>query len=179
MSRLLVPFTVRNPEVQAAAPPWAEWVEVSGDPLAYWRTMLEHWVPDDDLIVVEHDVVLRPDVLVQFDECPEPWCVFGYADMCHEACREAWANMLGCTRFRKELIAAVPDAVSSIPEDRRGWHNLCDEIAGDKVAGIPTELRPSSLRAAGFTHHWHSPYVAHHPWGIPENMRRQGLDPVG
>jgi hypothetical protein len=78
---------------------------------------------------------------------------------------EAWANMLGCTRFRKELIAAAPDAVSSIPLEQRDWHNLCDSIAGNKVAGVPAPLRPHSVRAAGYTHHWHLPPVRHdHGW---------------
>ena len=87
--------------------------------------------------------------------------------MCHEACREAWANALGLTRFRKEVIEACPDALTSIPEGRRSWHNVCDEIAGNKIAGVdqPT-LRPGSLREAGFTHHWHGPAVGHHPWFV-------------
>lgn len=62
---------------------------------------------------------------------------------------EAWRNELGCTRFRAELIAAVPDAVSSIPTDGWDWHNLCDGLGGN-------------LRRAGFSHHWHFPPVRHH-----------------
>lgn len=57
--------------------------------------------------------------------------------------------MLGCTRFRKELIEAVPDALTSIPEDNWDWHNMCDGVG-------------NNLRAAGYTHHWHTPPVEHH-----------------
>lgn len=160
--RLLVPFTVRNPEVVASVPPWAEWADVSADPDAYRRLLVDKWESSDDLMVLEHDVVCRDDVLEQFESCPRPWCVFGYADMCHDECREAWANMLGCTRFRRELIDAVPDAVTDITErEHQIWTNLCDGI------GL-------NLRAAGFEHHWHRPYVDHHPWGIEENDRRHG-----
>lgn len=175
--RLLVPFTVRNPEVVAAVPSWAEWADVSAGPDAYWRVMDEAWgrARFEDLVVVEHDVVLHDSVIAGFLACPELWCVFGYADMCHDGCREAWANMLGCTRFRKELVAACPEAVSGIPADQRDWHNLCDSIAGDKVGGMPADLRAGSLRAAGFSHHWHTPYVGHHPWGMEERNRRHGL----
>lgn len=180
---LIVPFTVRNPETEAAVREAlrssrsgcsAVWEDVSGHSDAYWRVLCRRWYPGEDLIVIEHDVVIRPDVLEQFEACPEPWCSFGYSDMCHEACREAWANQLGCTRFRAELIAECPDAVSSISAAERDWHNLCDSIAGDKVGGNPAPLRPKSVRASGFSHHWHRPYVDHHPWGIEENDRRHG-----
>jgi hypothetical protein len=84
--------------------------------------------------------------------------------MCHPECQEAWANMLGCTRFRAEVMEACPDALTSIPRELRDWHNLCDHLAGDKTNGAPSPLRPKSIRAAGFTHHWHRPEVGHHPW---------------
>ncbi len=148
----------------AGAPDGAEWVDVSADDDAYWRVMCEWWERGESFAVVEHDVVCRPDVVEQFNSCPEPWCVFGYTPICHQACLEAWANMLGCTRFSAELIATCPDAVSSIPPEQRDWHNLCDSIAGDKVGGMPAPLRPRSVRATGFTHHWHSPAVHHISW---------------
>lgn len=174
--RVIYPHTRRHPEVVASAPGAALWADVSADNDAYWRALTNVWLPDDDLMVVEHDVVIHDTVISQFLECPEVWCLFGYADMCHEECREAWANMTGCTRYRKELIEACPEALSGIPEKFRDWHNLCDSIAGNKEGGMPAPLRPGSLRAAGFTHHWHTPYVPHHPWGIEENDRRLDRD---
>lgn len=161
---MVVPFTVRHPEVVAAAPSHTEWVDVSSDPFAYWRLMCDLWADGEAFLVVEHDVVCRPDVLVSFDECDCDWGVFPYTPICHWECQEAWANMLGCTRFSAAIIAAVPDAVSSIPPEQRDWHNLCDGIAGDKVGGMPAPLRPGSLRAANFSHHWHFPPVRHRSW---------------
>lgn len=144
-----------------ALPDHAEWCDVSADDHAYWRLLLRLWADGEGFLVVEHDVVCRPDVIGQVEACPESWCSFGYADICHPGCQEAWANQLGCTRFRSELLAATPDAVSAIPPRDRGWPNLCDHIAGDKLHGTPSPLRSGSVRAAGFTHHWHFPPVDH------------------
>lgn len=165
MTAFYVPFTVRNDEVTEAAPPGTIFVDVSDGPDAYWGALRDIWAKGGDFAIVEHDVVVGPDVLAQFATCPEPWCVFGYDPICHPECQEAWRNQLGCTRFRAEIMAACPDALSSIPKSRRNWQNVCDEIAGDKIGGVdqPT-LRPRSLRAAGFTHHWHFPPVRHISW---------------
>ena len=93
-------------------------------------------------------MVARQDVFQQFESCPEPWCVFSYSNHSAEDA-EAWANMLGCTRFRKELIAAVPNALVEVEERWRDWHYTCDGIG-------------ANLRAAGYSHHWHGPPVFHH-----------------
>ena len=166
MLAVLVPYVgPRRPEVEAGVPAWAEWVDVSADGHAYWRTMCEWWERGESFLVVEHDVVCRPDVLEAVEACPEPWCTHPYTPICHWECQEAWANMLGCTRFSASLIAACPQAVSSIPVEQRLWNNLCDSIAGNKIGGVdqPT-LRPHSLRAAGYSHHWHFPAVRHRSW---------------
>jgi hypothetical protein len=144
-----VPFTAVHPETVAGAPFDAVWVDVSSSPDAYFGALYGWWDRGEDFAILEHDVVSRLDVIEAFETCPEPWCVFGYDDMCHPACQEAWRNQLGCTRFRSELIAAVPDAVSSIGPGERDWHNLCDRL-GER------------LRAAGYSHHWHYPPVGHH-----------------
>ena len=125
--------------------------------------MCEWWERGESFAVVEHDVVCRPDVIEGFETCPEPWCVHPYTPICHEACMEAWANMLGCTRFSTELIQACPDAVSSIPPELRLWNNLCDHIAGNKINGTPCEQNPLGIRAK-FNHHWHHPAVEHITW---------------
>lgn len=165
MTQFFVPATVRYEQVEAAVPPGTIWLDVSEDDEAYWRALCAIWAIGEDFAIVEHDVICHPDVVEQFDTCPEPWCTFGYANICHPACQEAWANQLGCTRFRAEAMAKCPDALTSIPEGQRNWHNLCDHIAGNKVHGVdqPT-LREHSIRAAGFSHHWHYPPVGHHPW---------------
>jgi hypothetical protein len=128
------------------------WVDVSSSDLAYYGALYDMWLRGETFAILEHDVVCRPDVIEQFEECPEPWCAFGYADICHPRCMDAWANALGCVRFRKELVSEVPDALSAIPRDGWDWHNLCDGLG-------------ANLRAQNFTHHWHWPPVEHHHMG--------------
>ena len=147
--RVVVPHTARHPDTIAGAPPGAEWVRVSEDRFAYWRLLCRLWADGEGFMVLEHDVVCRPDVLDQFGTCDEPWCAFPYADMCCAACVEKWRNTLGCTRFSAEIIRAVPDAVSGITPGMRDWHCLCNGLG-------------AALRTAGFTHHWHAPPVRHH-----------------
>ena len=153
MTQFYVPFAEVNEQTFNAAPPNTIFLDVSDDNDAYWRALSYMWEEGQDFAVIEHDVICRPDVVEQFDNCPEPWCMFAYDNMCHEACKEAWANALGCTRFRKEVIDAVPHALSAIPEKDRDWHNVCDGLG-------------NHLREAGYTHHWHAPDVGHHPWFV-------------
>lgn len=166
MPQFYVPFAEDNWQTRQAAPPGTIFVDVSGGDTAYWEALRDIWAVGEDFAIIEHDVICRPDTGPEFDHCPELWCSFQYDPICHPECREAWANQLGCTRFRAEIMAKCPDALTSIPKDRRDWHNLCDEIAGDKIAGVPSSLRTGSIRAAGFTHHWHEPGVKHHPWFV-------------
>lgn len=147
-----VHYTGVRAEVVEAAPPGTVWVDVSSSDTAYHEALSNIWERGENFATLEHDIICRPDIVQAFEECPEPWCIYGYADMCHDACREAWANALGCTRFRAELMAKVPDALTSIePGPLTDWHNVCDGLG-------------NNLRAAGFKHHWHEPHVQHPHW---------------
>lgn len=148
-TQFYVPYTAVHPETAQAVPPGTVWVDVSYSDTAYFGALLKWWETGQTFAVIEHDIAVTQHVVDEFENCPEPWCLFGYAEFCHEACMEAWRNALGCTRFRRELIEAVPDAVRDIPRDLWDWHNLCDGLG-------------ANLRAAGFSHHWHYPPVRHH-----------------
>lgn len=146
-----IPHTARHPETIAGSPANATWVDVSSSNIAYYAAMSEWWANGETFMILEHDVVCRPDVIEEADACPELWCVWQYAPVCpcgNPDCREAWRNMLGCTRFRAEIMAKAPDAMD-FPADNWDWHNMCDGVG-------------NNLRAAGFTHHWHEPPVHHH-----------------
>jgi hypothetical protein len=147
-----VPYTQVHLATVAGAPKDAVWVDVSAHEHAYWSALREMWAYGRSFALLEHDVVCRSDVVEAFETRPEPWLAFGYDDICHPACMEAWANTLGCTRFTAELVRAVPDAVSSIPPDGRDWHGVCDFLG-------------RNLRAAGFSHAWGFPWVEHHHMG--------------
>jgi hypothetical protein len=150
-----VPYTAVHPHTVAGAPEDAVWVDVGASEIAYYVALREIWARGETFALLEHDVVCRPGVIAELEECPEPWCTFGYSDICCPGCMEAWANMLGCTRFRKELVDAVPDAMTAIPADNWDWHEMCNGLG-------------ANLRAAGFTHHWHFPAVEHHHMGRHE-----------
>ena len=146
--KILVPYTIVHPlTVESLPPTGVGYVDVSGHRFDYWRVLCDWW-GGDDLTIVEHDVAAHPGVFDSFRACPEPWCVFPY-DNHSDADAEAWRNMLGCTRFRKEMMDAVPRAAIDVEERWRDWHYTCDGIG-------------KNLRDAGFTHHWHSPAVNHH-----------------
>jgi len=145
-----VPYTGVHPLTVAGAPADAVWVDVSASRVAYAGLLTALWEAGETFALLEHDVVCPDDAVRSFEECPEPWCSYWYSDICCDGCREAWRNQLGCTRFRADLIAAVPDAVSSIPPGGLlEWTNLCDGVG-------------NNLRAAGFTHHWHGAAEHHH-----------------
>src|ERR1035438_8742777 len=116
MTQPYVAWCELNPQTIDAAPPDAIWKYVGYHKDHYWEVLRDIWAKGEDFVVIEHDVVCHPDVLAQFDACPEPWCAFGYSNMCHEECREAWRNQLGATRFRAEGMAKCPAALTSIPE---------------------------------------------------------------
>ena len=147
--RVLIPYTVRHLTtelgVEGAKPTW---VNVGKTPYDYWRVLCDWWVREE-LIVIEHDVQARPSIFDEFDSCPEPWCFFRYDNHSPEnADAWRWAT-LGCTRFRAEIIKAVPDAVTGIEERHRDWHYLSTGL------GI-------ALRDAGFEPHMHESAVNHH-----------------
>jgi hypothetical protein len=145
-----VPYVRRHPKVAARLPNNATYVYVGASRFAYCAALADWWARGETFAVVEHDIVCHDAVWRRFEACHEPWCVFKRDDYCHPECQEAWASQLSTTRFRAELIAQVPDAVTSIPEYRWGWENLCDGLA-------------DNLRKACFGHHWHEPEVHHLP----------------
>lgn len=80
------------------------------DDLGYWMLLCKWWAHADwngtDLMVVEHDIVIHPDVPKQFDECDSDVCVFEYW------IGGSYMYGLGCTRFRADLIRRKPDAMN-------------------------------------------------------------------
>ncbi len=75
----------------------------------YWECLRGQWetcaANRQDLMVVEHDVVIHGDAFAQFDACPEPMCVFTYW------LGASYGYGLGCVRFRGSLVRMHRDAV--------------------------------------------------------------------
>lgn len=162
-----VPYAAVHPRTLEGAPRDAIWLDISSSEVAYYGALYDVWARGETFAVLEHDCVCRPDIVQSFEDCPEPWCAYGYHDICcqdetgYSPCMEAWRNALGCTRFRKELLDAVPDALSSVPVDNWDWRNICDGLG-------------NNLRAAGFTHHWHFPPIEHHHFNDLKELAHVG-----
>lgn len=144
---ILVPFTVKHRSTMKGVPIHASWVYVGNSKYDYWRVLCDWWVPRD-FTVIEHDVRATPEVFEEFAICPEPWCHFRYDNHTDEDA-EAWKyGILGCTRFRQELIQGLPTAVKDIEWRYRDWHHMSTGL------GI-------ILREAGFDPHLHG-VIDHH-----------------
>jgi hypothetical protein len=121
----------------------------------YWQEIGKRWDGSDDLLIIEHDTEIHDQVVPQFLECPEPWCVFAYEY------GPKWPghlidNALGCTKFSAELqdtyptdrIAAEVSAMDGMPPVPF-WHS-CDLY-----------IR-RTLTRGGLKPHQHRPLVTHH-----------------
>ena len=74
--------------------PQAEIIDTSANSYAYWDAMEIRWTGVQDLLIVEHDVVVTAEVLPQMLACPEPWCA-------HSSGGTPFG--LRCTRFSARL----------------------------------------------------------------------------
>jgi hypothetical protein len=139
------------------SPVVVEYVDVSRHERAYFELLDRLWSDclygREDLCLIEHDIVVHEDVFPEFEECSEPWCAFPYA------MTNVVQPGLGCTRFRHELIAAIPDAWGrvarhgndrDVPDGMPSKHWLrCD-------VRLDAELMP-----LGYFPHVHDPQVEH------------------
>lgn len=131
-------------------------VRVKVDPAdmsAYWRELAKAWREPGDLIVIEQDIGIGPEVIPGFAACKEPWCGHAYR------IGRQLLVCLGCTRFTAKLKEAEPDLL-----------DVVGEIGGD---GLPAkdwrriDVRLlDTLRKRGYRQHWHEPPVLHyHKYG--------------
>ena len=70
-----------NPLTEEALSPYGARVHyryVGGSDTAYWKLVNDLWNKGEDFIVVEQDIVVRPDVIPSFDSCHFPFCVANY-----------------------------------------------------------------------------------------------------
>jgi hypothetical protein len=130
--RIIVPYVTLNPQTVDALDQHANgvpvsYIDVSSDDEALWRLWKQIWADQEDTIVVEHDIVIHSRVVPELEECPTPWCTFGYpypygnSDPYHGT---------GCVRFRAALMANEHDlwdrvgARSGPKHPQRHWCSL-------------------------------------------------------
>lgn len=151
--RVLCAWTQLRPETRAALDEHARDHEViyedcRGREEAYFEAIERLWNAGASFVTVEHDIVIHDQVFQGFQECQEPWC--GHAYDLAVGLRPA----LGCTRFRAELLAAMPDAMA--------------ETKLEATSGVPPmawyriDVRLEQiLQKAGYRQHVHEPPVVH------------------
>jgi hypothetical protein len=106
--KVLVPFTALRAETIVALGNSDIEYEMVARPITddegYFWALAEAWTPSDEhmvepFIVVEHDIVVRPETLRELRDCPEDWCSMPYPYLDKP---EAWG--MGCVRFSDRLI---------------------------------------------------------------------------
>lgn len=122
--RVIVPFTERRPEVEAAMPA-AEWVDVSGSDGAYCELLTGLWRAGETFVIVEHDIVPPPGFVDGLVACGLGWCAGSYP-------YEGFGAMIGmgCVKFSDNLMALFPSLMttvgrmSSLEHPAGHWCNL-------------------------------------------------------
>lgn len=114
-------------------------MDVSASAHDYGRLVNWLWAEHTGFILVEHDIVVRPDTIAELQACPELWCGFPYLEARGEP-----VTGLGCTKFSRKLVRSVPPPI----EPNTIWQNV-DANVGPR------------LRALGFEIHRHMPPVRH------------------
>lgn len=145
--RILAPYCTLNTRVVRALEWYAddvEFVYTGRSRTAYWEAIAERWQGSEDLMIVEQDIEINEEVVAEFVNCPEPWCVYWYTG---PPCLNAHSGVklkesLGCTKFSAGLQYALPhEKISPFPE-QQSW---------DIIDGRITKMAMFS----GFTPHIH------------------------
>jgi hypothetical protein len=111
-AKVLVPFTALRAETIVALGNSNIAYELVARPITddagYFHALDEAWTPTPEhevepFIVVEHDIVVRPDTLHELLDCPEDWCAMPYPYLDKP---EAWG--MGCVKFTDRLICRNP-----------------------------------------------------------------------
>ena len=137
-----------------------EYFPVRIDPAREWEyydflvAFFEEMVADPmPAVVLEHDVIYRPDVDEGFRSCDQPWCGHLYsgryaprnADELEVAWRLLWT---GCQRFRPVIAPAALEILYGIGGPRRTWRQVGDVLS-------------MGLAAEGWERHLHELPVEH------------------
>ncbi len=147
--------------------PGAEVVDVTGDSFGYWREIRARWQGTEDLMLIEHDVLIGEDTVASLRDCGYDWCCFAYPIFRnHQRLRYG----LGCTKF-----SAVAQRAVSARLIAEGFA-LCKECHG-MGCWYHLDGRISILmREAGFRPHVHGDVIHLHDYAAgPEDALRDEL----
>ncbi len=125
-------FRSETRQALAEFAPQAELVNMAGDLFNYWNALTERWTGEQDLVVIEQDIVISPDVIPTFESCEHDWCSFSYESMHFGSSPPTMvrtAGALGCTKFSADLQRRFPLSRMAI---RVSWESI-DVIIGSHL----------------------------------------------
>lgn len=152
-----------RPRVVEALDGWdVAFVDVSGSDDAYWQLLANLWSEGRGFVLIEHDIVVRPDSIEKLVACHEPWCSFQVPYV-----GRLYAG-LSCAKFSAGLIARYPDAldrISGLEDEDHPPSHWCR---------LDSHLQSHVLNPGGETMHVHGPPLEHlrddstpaAPWAI-------------
>lgn len=102
-----------HPKAKASFPPEVELLDFTGNEFAYWQAIYERWTGEEDIIVLEQDIEITPDVISSFENCERLWCTFEFDAIWRphpsaESEPRVIRDALGCARFRAEAQRRTP-----------------------------------------------------------------------
>lgn len=109
--KVVVPYTYIQPETEAALRATGALYEthfVGGAQDDYCTLLTGLWEAGASFVVVEHDIVVRPDTVSELAECPYGWCSFAYPYL------DGLYPGLGCSKFEAQLLAQIPGAMAEV-----------------------------------------------------------------
>jgi hypothetical protein len=159
---VIIPYTPIAPGVrEAIAATGHKWEEiyVGNSDQDYFSLFALLCAKGSGFIVLEHDVIVRPDTLDELEACPEPWCAFPVPYLGGE-----YPGM-ACAKFTDRIIAACPGAliqVGTMGNDQHSPGHWCTTDHFLQMVVLPA--------AVGHYKHVHPPALGHY--------RADGLPPM-
>lgn len=157
--RVIVAYTEVAPGVLEAldSTGWPyELADVSEADDSYWSLLAGLWAGGETFVIVEHDVIVRPDTMAELAACGSVWCghktPYIHGD---------YAGM-GCSKFGADMLRAVPDALDQVAVMTDSAH------AAKHWCRVDAWLQSHVLPRAGFSQHLHEPSLGHYrPYSGP------------
>lgn len=111
----------------------------------------------EDLIIIEHDIEVTPDVFGHFSRCPHRWCSHSYEVYGGDLATAYGGPFgLGCVRFRHGFMAAHPEAV-----EEAGKMDIHPKHPQRSYAVMDSTLTQWLRGPCAETVHQHHPNVKH------------------
>jgi hypothetical protein len=86
--------------------PDAEWIK-NNHHRSYAVALTARWDTGEDIVIIEGDKEITPEVIPSFTSCTEPWCTFAYYNY-PEPHQQLITVGLGCTKYTAELQSQIP-----------------------------------------------------------------------